>query len=81
MTAKTNVRRIEQTGRFRATDEQGKWHTLHVFASLIADAPRVGILGVQSIRTEDGEVVEWIARGEYLTTWGATLRSDSPDAP
>ncbi len=83
MTAK--VRRIEETGHFRAIDEHGQWHTLHVFASLIAAGPLagpdVGGLGVQSIRTEDGESVERVGRGEYRTEWGETLRSDDPDAP
>lgn len=81
MTTKARVRRIEQTGRFRAVDPHGEWHTLHVFDSLIAAGTRAGTLGVQSIRTEDGECVERIVRGEYLTAWGEALRSDDPDAP
>jgi hypothetical protein len=64
------VRRIEQTGRFRALDEHGEWHTLHVFASLVAAGPGAGVERVQSIRTEDGEVVGRVARGEYRTEWG-----------
>jgi hypothetical protein len=79
MTAR--VKRIEQTGRFRATDEHGEGHTLHVFASLVEVGPPAGALGVQSIRTEDGESVERIVRGEYRTEWGETLRSDDPDVP
>ena len=83
MTAK--VRRIEQTGRFTATDEHGQGHTLHVFASLVQAGPPAGpdagTRGMQSIRTEDGEGVERIVRGEYRTEWGETLRSEDPDAP
>ena len=83
MTAK--VKRIERTGSFTATDEHGERHTLHVFASLVQagpDAgPKVGTRGMRSIRTEDGEGVDRIGRGEYRTEWGETLRSDDPDAP
>ncbi len=83
MTAK--VRRIERIGSFTATDERGERHTLHVFASLIATGPLAGrdaaILGMLSIRTEDGESLERVGRGEYRTEWGETLRSDDPDAP
>jgi hypothetical protein len=83
MTAK--VKRIERTGSFKATDEHGVWHTLHVFASLLAsgalDGPRAGDRGIRSIWTEDGESVERVGRGEYRTEWGETLRSDDPDAP
>ena len=75
------VRRIEQTGRFTATDEHGERHTLHVFASSLEDGPHAGRLEVRSIRTEDGESVERVVRGEYRTEWGETLRSDDPDAP
>jgi hypothetical protein len=79
------VRRIERIGSFRATDEHGEEHTLHVFASLVQAGPPAGpdaaIRGMQSIRTEDGESVERVGRGEYRTEWGETLRSDDPDAP
>jgi hypothetical protein len=79
------VKRIEQTGSFRAADEHGEWHTLHVFSSLIDAGPltglHAGIQGIQSIRTDDGESVERVVRGEYRTAWGETLRSDDPDAP
>ena len=78
---KVKVKRIEQTGSFRATDEQGAWHTLYIFTSLLEADPSLGILSVQTIWTEDGERVERIGRGEYLTAWGEVLRSDDPDAP
>ena len=75
------VRRIEQTGSFMATDEHGERHALHVFASSVEEGPHAGRLEVRSIRTEDGESVERIVRGEYRTALGETLRSDDPDAP
>jgi hypothetical protein len=85
VTAKVKVRRIERIGSFRATDERGDCHTLHVFASLFevgppADLP-AGIQDARSIWTEDGELVDRIGRGEYRTEWGEILRSDDPDAP
>jgi hypothetical protein len=83
--AKAKVRRIERIGSFRATDERGELHTLHVFASLFEVGPPAGrpagTQGTRSIRTEDGELMERIIRGEYRTAWGETLRSDDPDAP
>jgi hypothetical protein len=75
------VKRIVQTGRFRATDERGECHTLHVFASSIEDGPHAGRLEVRSVRTEDGESLERVGRGEYRTEWGEAFRSDDPDAP
>jgi hypothetical protein len=83
MTAR--VKRIEQTGRFRAADEHGEGHTLHVFSSLIDAGPLAGLhagfQGIQSIHTEDGECLDRVVRGEYRTAWGETFRSDDPDAP
>jgi hypothetical protein len=75
------VKRIVQTGRFHATDEQGEERTLHVFASSLEDGPPAGRLEVRTIRTEDGESLERVGRGESRTEWGETLRSDAPDAP
>ena len=85
MAAKVRVRRIEQIGRFRATDEWGALHTLHVFASLIEVGPPsglpAGIQGARTIWTEDGDCLDRVGRGEYRTAWGETFRSDDPDAP
>jgi hypothetical protein len=85
MTAKGKVRRIERTGSFKAIDESGEEHTLHVFASLVqagpAAGPDAGPRGMQSIRTEDGEGLERVGRGAYRTEWGENLRSDDPEAP
>jgi hypothetical protein len=85
MTAKGKVRRIERTGSFKAIDESGEEHTLHVFASLVQAGPPAGpdagTRGMRSIRTEDGELVERVVRGAYRTAWGETLRSDELDAP
>jgi hypothetical protein len=80
-TMAAKVKRIEQTGRFRATDERGEGHTLHVFASWIAAGGPAGRLEVRSIHTEDGECLDRVVRGEYRTAWGETFRSDDPDAP
>jgi hypothetical protein len=85
MTAKGKVRRIERIGSFRAIDEHGEGHTLHVFASLFEVGPPAGrpagTQGARSIWTEDGELLERIGRGEYRTEWGEAFRSDDPDAP
>jgi hypothetical protein len=83
MTAR--VKRIERTGSFTATDAHGRPHTLHVFISIIDTGPFKGphaeIMGVQAIRTEDGEKVSRVGRGEYQILGGETLRSDDSDAP
>jgi len=77
----TKLKRIEQTGRFRATDNEGEGRTLYIFTSSIEAGPDAGRLVIRSIHTEDGELVERVGRGEYRTDWGETFRSDDPDAP
>jgi hypothetical protein len=81
VTAKVRVRRIERTGSFRATGEDGGRYTLHVFASLFEAGPPAGVQGARSIWTEDGDLLERVGRGEYRTEWGEAFRSDDPDAP
>jgi hypothetical protein len=85
VTAKARVRRIERTGSFRATGEDGGRYTLHVFSCLLEagplDGPQAGSRAIRSIWTEDGEAVDRVGRGEYRTAWGEILRSDDPGAP
>jgi hypothetical protein len=75
-----------QTGSFVAHDDQGRPHTIHVYADFIRtvafNEPAQELQGPGDLRLASGGLVNRLKQGEYqVLDTGVILTSTSPDAP
>ncbi len=73
------------TGTFVAVSEAGQTHTLHLWRDYIrVDSfakPTEEKAGLYTIRTDDGDHVNWLEKGKYqVVTTGEILHSHDPNA-
>lgn len=77
---------IRHVSSFSAVGEDGRTETIHVFVDVLdagtrAD-PNAGIEGLKLLRTDTGDAVNRLEKGEYeVVATGEILRSDDPNAP
>jgi hypothetical protein len=72
---------VRQIGSFRAKDAQGRSRVLSI-CQVFHHTPIGPIIGLQQIRTADGQQVNRRAAGRYqIAATGEALRSDDPNAP
>lgn len=78
-------KRTKRKASFKAKDGNGKVHTLHLFVDIVDTSDMDGaseIEGHPSIRTEKGQSVNKVGKGEYeVVPTGQKLFSSDPLAP
>jgi len=82
----TTSRGLRQKGSFIAKDSQGRSRKLYVWVHIIDVGDRVDpyavIEGMIEIKTERGQSVSIIKKGQYeIVQTGETLTSDDREAP
>jgi hypothetical protein len=76
---------LRQTGKFNAYDDNGEVYTIFIYTNFIAVNSRRGnatLPGKKQLLTEDGENVNWLAKGQYqIVQTCVLLHSEAHDAP
>ena len=81
------MKETKHIGTFTACDAEGKEYTVFVYQDFIISRGLSGTSrtpGMKSMRTDDGEAVNFIEKGKYevLTVFGMIpITSDDPNAP
>ena len=80
------IKETRHTGSFKAFDQHGIIHTIHIFTEII-DAGHMGdpeaeIEGLKKLQTDDGVLVNYLEKGKYkIAQTGQVLCSDDQNAP